>query len=584
VNNVEDLAGNSIGSSNTAQYLFDPDLTPPLVNQVSILDAVTLNVTFSEQVTEETALNLSNYSINNGINVNGASINSSSNTVTLTTSVHTNGNYNLTVEDLADLSGNIMTPSIHEYNFAGDLTPPELINVSVINFNTIDINFSEAVEPSSAMNISNYTLNNGASVNVAVLSFDGTSVILTTSNLSVGTSYLLTVDDVTDLSGNVIGSNNSSTFITPDPSSNLVKNTNFEGGNLDDWDSNNTLGGAAYTFGLNSTSAINGSYDARLEVTSAGTNDTRPILIGYLSDSTKLGFAYQFSFKTKVISGNPVISYIYFDGVKFVDLNLEGEQEWTFEVSAVENPRDYIGFYTDGTQVSAFSIDDIEVKMIFFEIDLNVKILLEGPYNGTTMDTNLNFQNLIPSSQPFNVSPWNYAGTETISELNSDVVDWILIELRSTPSHSQVVMRKPALLKKDGTIVDLDGSSKPTFYGLFEGDYYVVLMHRNHLPVMSKTRVTLTSNSSLYDFTQPGKAFGFNPMNELNPGVFGMISGDGNSSYDVTASDFCIIWNDQNGTSGYLSGDFDLNGVVTDADKLLHWLANNGRVSQIPHN
>jgi hypothetical protein len=70
------------------------------------------------------------------------------------------------------------------------------------------------------------------------------------------------------------------------------------------------------------------------------------------------------------------------------------------------------------------------------QIFLNLKVFLEGPFNGTSMNTSLNDQNLIPLSQPYNVSPWIFPGTEQVTTIpNSSIVDWILIEGKQPETH-----------------------------------------------------------------------------------------------------------------------------------------------------
>ena len=63
-------------------------------------------------------------------------------------------------------------------------------------------------------------------------------------------------------------------------------------------------------------------------------------------------------------------------------------------------------------------------------IILDLKANLEGPFNGTDMNTDLNPW-MIPNNQPYNTSPWYYNGSESFAAVpNGDVVDWILVELR----------------------------------------------------------------------------------------------------------------------------------------------------------
>lgn len=72
------------------------------------------------------------------------------------------------------------------------------------------LNFSEVLNTNSAQNSSNYSITNGINVSSAVLT--GTQVMLTTSTHISG-SYTVTVNNVTDLAGNVVDpSNNTAVY------------------------------------------------------------------------------------------------------------------------------------------------------------------------------------------------------------------------------------------------------------------------------------------------------------------------------------------------------------------------------------
>ncbi len=57
---------------------------------------------------------------------------------------------------------------------------------------------------------------------------------------------------------------------------------------------------------------------------------------------------------------------------------------------------------------------------------LNLTAMLEGPFNGSMMSTNLSSLPDFPTSQPFQSSPWNYTGGENTAVVPSGVVDWVL--------------------------------------------------------------------------------------------------------------------------------------------------------------
>jgi hypothetical protein len=174
-------------------------------------------------------------------------------------------------------------------------------------------------------------------------------------------------------------------------------------------------------------------------------------------------------------------------------------------------------------------------------------------------------------------------GTEARATFPANVVDWVLIELRS--DLTTIVSKRAGLLLSDGSVVDVDGSGPVKFKGITPGNYYVVIRHRNHLAIMSANPVSLNSmNSLLYDFSSvQTQVYGINPQNDLGEGVFGMIAGDGNGDGGVNIVDRNLVWRVQNGTVGYLSGDFDLNSGVNIVDHNLIWRVNNGKLSQVPN-
>jgi hypothetical protein len=80
-----------------------------------------------------------------------------------------------------------------------DATPPTITSVTAPGDpNTVWVVFSEALETTGAQAAANYSVNNGISVGAAVQQADPAAVKLTTSALSTGVTYTLTVNNVTD--------------------------------------------------------------------------------------------------------------------------------------------------------------------------------------------------------------------------------------------------------------------------------------------------------------------------------------------------------------------------------------------------
>ena len=197
-------------------------------------------------------------------------------------------------------------------------------------------------------------------------------------------------------------------------------------------------------------------------------------------------------------------------------------------------------------------------------VNTKIKIFLEGSYRDGSMLPVLNDAIVIPKSQPYSAEPWNYSGSEQLSELPDGFVDWVLIELRK--ADQTIAASRAAVLLSNGSVVDIDGSEGVKFDNLDAGNYYITVRHRNHLSVMSSEMVALSENSGLYDFTASEEsAYGENPLKNLGGGVFALFSGDGNSDGVVNVLDYGEIANNIY-KAGYYRGDVNMDSVVNDAD------------------
>jgi hypothetical protein len=216
----------------------------------------------------------------------------------------------------------------------------------------------------------------------------------------------------------------------------------------------------------------------------------------------------------------------------------------------------------------------------------NINIFMQGPYNTSSgnMNTSLNSSGYLPNSQPYNQSPWNYNGNESVPtgfySSRTNLVDWVLIELRQSPSGSSV-SKRAAFIRNDGQIVDcVDGVSNIIFTNVSAGNYYLVVKHRNHLAVMSANTVTIGTSPPLYNFSTSLSQFYGGDAQQINPGVFGMYAGDANASGFVNAVDRNIVYL-STGQLGYLMSDINLSGFVNAADRNMVFL-NTGKVTNVP--
>jgi len=272
----------------------------------------------------------------------------------------------------------------------------------------------------------------------------------------------------------------------------------------------------------------------------------------------------------------------------------------------------YHGGYSDLTfapysEVTDFDVIPINVTYIDGSVsggspltfDLNV--FLEGAYEQGTegsMRTDLFDSGNIPISQPFgpglpyfnnNNPAWYYLGTESVSSVPTGTVDWILVELRdaataSAATEATIVAQKPCFILSDGSIVDLDGISNPTFYTSFSQGCFVVIWHRNHLGIMSSVPVPGFGGSYVYDFTTDAiqVAGGSTGYVELESGIWGMAAGDLNADKFIDLQDKTVAWMIDAASQEYSGSDANLDIQINNPDKNEFILKNNNLVSGVP--
>lgn len=218
-------------------------------------------------------------------------------------------------------------------------------------------------------------------------------------------------------------------------------------------------------------------------------------------------------------------------------------------------------------------------------ISANIKVYLQGPYSGGSMTTTLNTNSLIPlnSNTAYSTVTYGYTASTVGSIPNANIVDWVLVELRTGTAAGTKIATRAAFLKSDGTIVDVDGTSPVIFAGLGDGNYYIVVRHRNHLAIMSASAITLSSSSALYDFSSAQlQAYGTNPMVALSGGGYGMWMSDTDASGVVDVTDRANTWNLRNTAGVYNGYDTDLSSVIDVTDRANTW-NNRNRQTQVPN-
>ncbi|HRI26479.1 MAG TPA: alpha-amylase family glycosyl hydrolase [Chitinophagales bacterium] len=216
-------------------------------------------------------------------------------------------------------------------------------------------------------------------------------------------------------------------------------------------------------------------------------------------------------------------------------------------------------------------------------VTVRAKVLLQAPYNtsGGLMSTQLLLNGYLPTAQPYNTAPWNYAGNECVQTLPPGTVDWVLVEVRSAANNNTIIARRAALLRNDGVITDLSGAEGVAFGSLTSGNtYFISVKHRNHVGLLSASPVALP-NTTTYDLTNAANINQFAGQAALlNPGVYGMYAGDVNGNGVVTYADFNVFIATIPGMGGnYQRADTNLDGNVDITD--FNWYRTNAGVTGI---
>jgi hypothetical protein len=203
------------------------DLTPPvLLSAWGSAYSTHVQLTFSEDVVGG-ATDVSNYTVHETTNptypitVTSASVSGSQVGLTLSSPLQGSTEYVVSVTGVSDAAGNLVAPGSTAgfTTSSGDVTPPELVSASgAYGDNHVVLTFSENVV-GGATTVSNYSVHPtaypGAYITVIGAARSQTVVTLTlAANLAPGTTYTVTVANVSDASGNVIAPGSSVQFTT----------------------------------------------------------------------------------------------------------------------------------------------------------------------------------------------------------------------------------------------------------------------------------------------------------------------------------------------------------------------------------
>ncbi len=246
--------------------------------------------------------------------------------------------------------------------------------------------------------------------------------------------------------------------------------------------------------------------------------------------------------KCPYLLGNTINTFVTYDDPESLrykaqyvkDHNAKGIIIWEITGDYIET--------TPGSGIIAGTplLDTIHVvfnEAIQNEFELNLKVYLEGAFNGSNMNSTLN--SVLPLVHPFNpvlpyfgnpMPDWYYTGTASVASIpNPGIVDWILVELRDAANAGAAtaatrIARQPAFLLSDGVVLGMDGMPGLKFNNSISHQLFIVIYHRNHIGIMSAFPAVNSSGTYSYDFTNgPEKVYGgVSGHKQLAPGKWGM--------------------------------------------------------------
>jgi PKD repeat protein len=331
--------------------------------------------------------------------------------------------------------------------------------------------------------------------------------------------------------------------------------------------------------GINSNSSLNGGYTCDYEYSNFFLSNSGDEIILFSPEETEID---RVEYDGGPDFPDPSGSSMVYTGIVSDDNALSS---FWIEATAIEST--YTGSTTNKGSPGTNGVDQ-NLQNPYSGFDLTIKVYLEGAFNGIEMNTVLNQFSEFPLGQPYNQPPWNYTGNESIVAIpNSDIVDWILLELRdaassATATASTIIEQRAAFILKDGSVVEMDGISTFHFDNEIVDNLFISIIHRNHLSILSNDAIVINSGSATYDFTESGNAAYLNGQKEIEPGKWVMYSGDIDGNGTVEEIPDKISWEVSSGKKEYNGSDLNLDSEVNNIDKDDFWLPNIGNSSQLP--
>ena len=268
---------------------------------------------------------------------------------------------------------------------------------------------------------------------------------------------------------------------------------------------------------------------------------------------------------------------------KKAGVDISGETAATLTKTATASDA---GSYTVVVTGDCGVVTSLAAVVTISGVSVNVKVILEGAYNtGSGQMTNvLATGGYLTTATPYAAifTPVNDITTAaTANFVSASIVDWVFVELRSKTNPATVLATRSALLKRDGSVVDVDGVSSLLINAAAD-DYYIAVRHRNHMAFRSNAVIALAAAPTTVDFTSSSVNTGGLYSRKTVGGKQVMYAGDANRDGSIDASDRNIYLRPQFGTTGAnKEADFNLDASVDAFDLNLYFRVNYGVFNDI---
>ena len=203
-----DYTGGTPGRENSV-FASNPDNTAPDISEIEYVSSKQLKIHFSEKVKLSDAENITNYTLNS--NTNPISAVQDADDASLADLFFAynfpEGTNTVQIQNIHDNCDNLMT--LYTGSFEYTKIYPQ--TVEVMSANQLRIHFSEKVDPATAENPSNYSVNGGiGSPSVAIVSSTDDKIVNLqfSSDFTLEQPYTLSVQNVQDINANVMNTAN----------------------------------------------------------------------------------------------------------------------------------------------------------------------------------------------------------------------------------------------------------------------------------------------------------------------------------------------------------------------------------------